>query len=278
MSRIQRFACCAAMGALSCLVVIKVLAQDQENDPFGDLQPGAEAQPAAAPAAEAPVKSAVAKPDAPAATRADDGALRFSFCRCAGQGSPVAVARIEHALLAPLGSNGMDFTDVPLEEVVNLLQDEYGVPIEIKESALEASGIDPSEPVTISLHKISLRSALRLMLEKLQLTYTIHDEIVEITTYDDANSHLVACVYNVRPFIGDVGDESMNSLVHTITSCIRSDTWAENGEGKAAIQALNPGLLVISQTQHAHDEIASLLNAIQKMRENSAEGNAAGSR
>jgi hypothetical protein len=44
----------------------------------------------------------------------------------------------------------------------------------------------------------------------------------------------------------------------------------------AAIHPLKPGLLVISQTQHAHDEIASLLNAIQKMGEKSAAGSDAG--
>jgi type II secretory pathway component GspD/PulD (secretin) len=198
--------------------------------------------------------------------------LKFDFCRCAGQGSPVAIARIEHALRGPLHANGLDFVDTPLEEIVNVLQDEYGIPIKIKVSALEAEGLDSSEPVTVNLHQISLRSALRLMLEALQLTFTVRDEVVEITSNSDADSHLVACVYNVRPFIGDTSDASMKALVDTITSCVEAETWAENGDGNAAIRSLRPGLLVISQTQHTHDEIASLLNAIQKMREKSAAG------
>jgi hypothetical protein len=273
MTRIQRFLCGVVMVALPCLLVITVFGED---DPFStDSEPVAGAASAAARPAEPSNDAAIRKTDVAAELSADDVPPRWSFCRCAGQGSPAAVARIEHALNAPLASHGLDFAETPLEEVVNNLQDEYRIPLRIKSTTLEESGLDPSEPVTVNLHNISLRSALRLMLEPLQLTYTVRDEVVEITTYNDANSNPLACVYNVRPFLGDDSGESMNALVETIKSCINTDSWSENGEGKAAIRALKPGLLVISQTQRAHDEIASLFRAIQKMREKS-EGDGVG--
>ena len=52
--------------------------------------------------------------------------------------------------------------------------------------ALEEIGVGTDEPVTINLHNVSLRSALRLMLKKLQLTYIIQDEVLMITTPEEA--------------------------------------------------------------------------------------------
>ena len=112
-----------------------------------------------------------------------------------------AEQRIESALRGRCGTNGMDFTDTPLEEVVNLLQEDYGIPIQIDRPALEAIGLDPNEPVTVNLHNISLRSALRLMLKKLQLTYIIQDEVLMITTPEEAESQLVVKVYPVADLV-----------------------------------------------------------------------------
>jgi hypothetical protein len=259
MKKRQRLACGATIGALSCLVVITVLAQDT----LSGLEPSAEAEAAADPVA---AEAAVAKAD----SSADDGAHRLNFCRCAGHGSQVAAARIEHALRGPLSANGMDYADVPLEEVVNLLQEEYGIPIKINEAALEETGLDPSEPVTINVHNISLRSALRLMLNKLNLTYIIQNEVLHITTPSDVDAHLLTCVYDARPFLAATDDASVKSLMDTIVACVSKDTWSRNGKGEAEIRFLKPGLLVISQTQDVHDEIASLLRAIQAMREKPA--------
>jgi hypothetical protein len=165
-----------------------------------------------------------------------------------------------------LRPNGLDVTDTPLEEVVNLIQEDYGIPIQIDDGALDATGKDPTEPVTVTLRNISLRSALRLMLKSLQLTYIIRDEVLLITTPEEAEAQLRLCVYNVREFLPDTSDKSMDALIDTIVSCVSTETWAENGGGEAEIRPLKPGLLVISQTQSVHEEISSLLKSIRDMR------------
>jgi hypothetical protein len=263
MTRILRVACCAVIGAVCCVSVITVLAQERADDPFGGIGPAAGAETPAAPLA---AEAAVSKVE----STAEDGPHRFNFCHCPSHGSQLAVARIENALRGPLNSNGLDFADTPLEEVVNFLQDEYGIPIQIDEAALEATGLDSSEPITVNLHKVSLGSALRLMFKKLQLTYIIQDEVLMITTPDEAESNLMTCVYDARPFLDAVNDESVKSLVDTIVSCVHKETWSQNGKGEAEIRSLKPALLVISQTRQAHDEIARLLSAIQKMRAKTA--------
>ena len=92
-----------------------------------------------------------------------------------------AEERINEALQSSLKATGLDFTEQPLEDVVNFLQEEYEIPIQLDIPALEDAGLTSDEPVTISLQNITLRSALRIMLKNLQLTYIIQDEVMFIT-------------------------------------------------------------------------------------------------
>ena len=69
----------------------------------------------------------------------------------------------------PLKDTGIDYTETPLEQVVNSLQDEYGIPIQLDTPALQDAGLNPQEPITVNLHNIALRSALRLMLKQHQV-------------------------------------------------------------------------------------------------------------
>ena len=112
-----------------------------------------------------------------------------------------AEQRIEKALRSPLHTTGLDYTEQPLQDVVTQLADEYGIPIQLNKTALEEAGIGTDAPVTISLHNISLRSALRLMLKNLQLTYIIQDEVLMITTKEDAEKDLVVKVYPVADLV-----------------------------------------------------------------------------
>jgi tetratricopeptide (TPR) repeat protein len=112
-----------------------------------------------------------------------------------------AEERIDNALGSPLKATGLDFTEEPLENVVNFLQDEYDIPIQLDEPAIEDAGLTRDEPVTIRLQNVTLRSALRLMLKAKQLTYMIQDEVMIITTPEEAESQLVAKVYPVADLV-----------------------------------------------------------------------------
>ncbi len=186
------------------------------------------------------------------------------FCRCVGSDTSAMSARIESALRAPLRSPGIDFADTALREVLASLEQEYDIPVQLDTPALDAIGLGPDEPVTAKLNNISLRSALRLMLKQLQLTYMIQNEVLLITTPEEVESHLLTCVYDVRPIIGNQGDKGMDTLIDTIVSCIATASWAENGGGEAEIRPLTGGLLVVSQSRLVHDDIRSLLALIRE--------------
>jgi hypothetical protein len=201
--------------------------------------------------------SAVANPDPAAA----------DFCECVRKGDAAANKRIERALAAPLHSQGLDFTDQPLHDVLMALQDEYGIPVQLNRPALEAIGLAPDTPINVNLHNISLRSALNLMLRQVDLTYVIQDEVLMVTTKEDSEKYLVTCVYNVQGLVDDSDKQSMEALIDSIEACVATETWTDNGKGSADIMPLRPGLLVVSQTSAVQEEVSGLLGRIRKLRE-----------
>jgi len=95
----------------------------------------------------------------------------------------------------------LDFVDTPLSEVVNYLKDRHQIEIELDQRALQDVGVDTNTPITKSLRGISLRSALRLLLRELDLTYVIKDEVLLITTPEQAGNDLVLKVYPVADLV-----------------------------------------------------------------------------
>jgi hypothetical protein len=252
MKRVRWAACCAVVGA--CCVF---------------LSPGL---PAEEPEERSAGEKSVLVGDTPVET---ETAGSRDYCRCIGQIESQTESNIRKALLGPLTSRGLDFVDTPLEEVVALLQDDYGIPVELDHVALDAIGLSPEEPVTAHLHRISLRSAMRLMLKQLGLTYVIANEVLMITAPEEAEAELTTCVYDVRDLLdGDV-DKAGKALIDAVASCVATQTWAAHGGGEAEIRLLKPGLLVVSQTQSVHEDVRGLLAAIRELR---AEPTAAGAK
>jgi uncharacterized protein with von Willebrand factor type A (vWA) domain len=109
--------------------------------------------------------------------------------------------KIEEALASPLVGTGLQFTDVPLEQVVASLRDQYDMEVQIDTPALDDIGLSPDELVTVDLRNVTLRSALRFMLSQLQLTYVIRDEVLMITTPEEAETELIVKVYPVADLV-----------------------------------------------------------------------------
>jgi hypothetical protein len=187
-------------------------------------------------------------------------------CKCVGESGSGVVEKIEKALQTPLRSTGLDFNEVPLKDMISLLQDDFNIPVQLDIKALDEIGLGPDEPVTASLHDISLRSALRLMLKQLQLTYIIRDEVLMITTPEEAERALTICVYDVTDLMDRKAATDFDSLIDMIVQCVETETWSENGGGEAEIRPIKPGLLVISQTQAVHEEICGLLETVRDVR------------
>jgi hypothetical protein len=119
-----------------------------------------------------------------------------------------AEQRIDKALRSPLNATGLDYSDTPLKEVADQLSTDYNIPVQLDKPALEEAGVGTDAPVTISLHNITLRSALRLMLKQAGLTYIIQDEVLLITTKEAAEQQLIVKVYPVADLVLPVDAQS----------------------------------------------------------------------
>ena len=95
-----------------------------------------------------------------------------------------AEKRIEEALKQ---QTQLEFNETPLQDVVDYLKDMHKIEIQLDTRAMQDAGINPDAPVTKNIKGVSARSALRLMLRELGLTYIVQDEVLLITTPEAAD-------------------------------------------------------------------------------------------
>lgn len=108
----------------------------------------------------------------------------------------------EQKILAALGETAdIDFAERPLADVVDYLKQRYGIEIQLDNRALAAAGVDPAATITRSVKGVSLRSALKLSLRDLDLTFVIWHEVLLITSQSKAATMLSTRVYPVADLL-----------------------------------------------------------------------------
>jgi tetratricopeptide (TPR) repeat protein len=111
-----------------------------------------------------------------------------------------AEKKIEAELKKP---TQFEFSEQPLSAVIDYLKEYHKIEIQADTRALEEASVALDTPITMSLHGVSLRSALKRLLKNLDLTYTIQDEVLLITTTEKAESadYLETKVYPVADLV-----------------------------------------------------------------------------
>lgn len=196
----------------------------------------------------------------------------------AAQRREAAEQRIEQTLDEPLRSP-LRFEGVELSAVFDAIAEEYDIPMVLDVAKLEALPVGPESHVTIDLQNVSLRSAINLILQQLgDVTFIVHDEVLQITSTYRAEQDLVTRVYRVDMFnswwekedpkeLEGAAHADFNPLIDVITTSIAQDTWVENGTGVATIYTIPPGILVISQTKLVHAKVERLLDDLRRVTE-----------
>jgi hypothetical protein len=193
----------------------------------------------------------------------------YRLCDC-----DPAASRIEAILDQPL-KVPLEFVETPLNQIAMVLADDYGIPILFDTAALDAVATSPDVEVTINIAKVSLRSALDLMLRNAgdgDLTYFIDNEVLLITTQEESERRLMVCVYRVDDLVvlprqSIVGARiDYEPLVQLIWSSVERESWLENGTGEGEIVAFPPGIIVISQTKNVHDKVDQFLARLRSVR------------
>jgi hypothetical protein len=169
--------------------------------------------------------------------------------------------RIEQTLAADAN---FEYLDEQLRDVLEDIRFRYKLPVWVDQKALEDAGTALDAPVTISIQEVTVRSALRLMLDQLGLTYVIRDQVLRITTPSRAPTLFVLRLYPVGELLPS--DENAEFLIQLIEDNVSSGCWQKAG-GPGRISYL-PHLrtLAILQSDDCLPEIEALLREMRRLR------------
>ncbi|MFV0444237.1 MAG: hypothetical protein ACK5Q5_11770 [Planctomycetaceae bacterium] len=106
--------------------------------------------------------------------------------------------RVREALDKPVS---LHFQDEPLAAVLEHINATQLINVVADEAGLMDSGVQASTPITINVDGIKLKSALNLILVPLDLSYTIEDEVLKITSRLRQQGDLEAQVYPVADLV-----------------------------------------------------------------------------
>jgi general secretion pathway protein D len=110
--------------------------------------------------------------------------------------------------------------DQPLSAVLDALAKQADVPIHLDMVGLEQEAVRSDTPVTISLDQpISLKSALKLLLQPLHLDYVIKDEVLKVTSPRLVKGEVYSVSYPVADLVIPIPNFSSDGL--GITGALR---------------------------------------------------------
>ncbi|HTQ40175.1 MAG TPA: hypothetical protein VMJ32_14205 [Pirellulales bacterium] len=168
---------------------------------------------------------------------------------------------IEQRLSTPVA---LKFDKRPLSEVIEYLGKIAQVPTYLDPQGLQAEGVQSDTPISIDLSQdVSLKSALKLILEPLQLTYVIKDEVLKITSIDVKRGQLYPVTYPVGdlviriPNFAPTGQEGINGAFR--------EAMARNGWGGAAGGGFGTPAPALAVNEPANNSVISPTLLTQQM-------------
>jgi len=165
-----------------------------------------------------------------------------------------------------------DFSETSLFDVLGHVKNTFGINVKPDRQALDDVGIPDDTPVTIRVSGITLRSALALILEPLDLAWLIDDGVLLISTPEEEERRRSVGIYSVGDLVvcRDENDklwDDYDSLIRMIVPSVAVYSWNGMG-GPGSIFGGTFGsakLLVIRQTRKVHNEILELLKELRRL-------------
>lgn len=159
------------------------------------------------------------------------------------------------------------FEDLPLRAWLEAIGRKCEISVVINEQALTDEGVAIDTPITSKASRVTLRSALKLTLEPLQLRAIVEHGVLMITTAAEAANRQKLVVYDVTDLQqgrrGESGTSNLVRLIQDSTGGEPDGPWQEvEGEG-GVIGRLVVGdteLLTVRQTEAVHQEIEKFLS------------------
>lgn len=158
---------------------------------------------------------------------------------------------------------------IPFEELIHRMGQQYGVRF-VWDSSLRNEEFDLQSKVSLEVHDVPLRDALRDVLAQLDLLYHVVDDIVVIGTEAMAERMMTTVAHSVRDLVArgdpDVGSrkKEYEALNEYVRSMVAPATWDQ--AGGPAFMEVSPttGKLVAYQTPEAQQRIERILAMLRR--------------
>lgn len=147
------------------------------------------------------------------------------------------------------------FHETPFRQFVATVAEKAGTRIVLDRETLDAIGFDVDTPVTADCAGLSIRAALRQVLEDVDLGYVVRNDQIEITSDERTASTLETVFYPVFP---GVDAEEVAALVEATVS---PEGWSHRG-GPGSLVIAPAGMghgLVVTHNAAAQEQIETLL-------------------
>jgi hypothetical protein len=168
-------------------------------------------------------------------------------------------------------ATSVEFVETPIKDVIEYLRDLHHVEIYLDSPAMREAGVDENNPVTLTLKGLPLDKVLSLMLDSVHLKWTVHNDLLCVTTPEkwDSEDFAETRVYDVADFVAYLDENGKKfddyaPLINMICSTIDTKSWVDNG-GTHSINGESLGtakVLVVNTRFDVHKRIAALLDEI----------------
>ncbi|MCC7083377.1 MAG: hypothetical protein IT427_00040 [Pirellulales bacterium] len=176
------------------------------------------------------------------------------------------------------------YEETPLPEILMDLRDRAGLEFFLNSKVLSDAGIDSATlPISLQLRNVTARVALGQILHPAGLAWHFQDEVLQITTREQAANKLKVAVYPVADLIGlhsrsalekklEFPAASSEDLIDLIVTSTATPTWSDVG-GPGTLWGFDPEfpVLVCSQTTEVHEQMGALLDNLRHIRTGQSE-------
>jgi beta-lactamase regulating signal transducer with metallopeptidase domain len=165
----------------------------------------------------------------------------------------------------------ISFEGVGLADVIAFLRDVSDANVFVNWKALEAASIDRNAPVTVQMKNVKFSKVLDTVLQSVgagqtRLAYFFDNNVLTITTADDASKETVTRVYDLHDFAPGDPKARYADLFKAIVDTCCPDSWKDNGGSVGVLREVD-GLLVVVQTEENQRLVKELLAKMRKVRQ-----------
>jgi hypothetical protein len=166
---------------------------------------------------------------------------------------------IRNALEKPVS---LDIVDVPLSHLAEHLKPKPPINVVLDRRPLKAAGISEDTTLTVRLKDVSLRQLLTAVLEDVNLAYTVTDDVLLITTPDEARDTTTTALYPVGDLVAR--GQKTEDLVEAIRLAIHEGPgWGPNATQILGLSGAVDAL-AICKTAEGHRQIGELLVRLRR--------------